>query len=198
MKKLTSPRLGAMLLAALAAVALPGLARASIAAAADTTVDLRGLLDTAIQLGTTGVLAGGGWLIQRMAARFGMQAQTALLNNALTWACNAAESSLIQRIGHSNFAAYDTHNAAVATAYGFLQNAVPGALQALGLNQTSLMHMISGALAKSNPSIVQPGATPIPGSSPAPAPAPAPAPVAIPAAAPGAPTAPFVAAGPAS
>ena len=97
-------------LAALAdgTTAVPAAAVAAVttvaAAASPTTIDISGILTVVVQVATTGLLGLGGMLVNKLATKFHMEAQSALLNNAIAWACNAGESMLIQKIGSNNFA----------------------------------------------------------------------------------------------
>jgi hypothetical protein len=128
---------------------------------ATTTIDLSGPLTAVVQLVATALLGLGGVLITKMTQKFHLESQANMLNDALVHACNSAEAAMIKQAGSSNLTAFDTHNAAVAAAYQFLQATVPAVLKSQNLSEENVAQMISGYFARNNPAVILPGTIPL-------------------------------------
>jgi len=102
------------------------------------------------------------WGIAKLTKKFGIEAASSQLDTMINAGVEYARGNLIQILGHANFTQVDTHSAAIASAFGFVTQAAPGALKTLGISESTLQQMITGKLATMDPSIVMPPVQPQP------------------------------------
>ncbi len=128
-------------------------------------VDLSPLL-TLVAQGLIAVLAAiAAWAAAWVKKKANIESTSLLsqqIDQTVVQAIGYAQAHLMTLLGHADFAKVETRNAAVQIALGFVAAQAPAVVRTLGLSQQSLADLILAKMARLDPSLVLPGAVPLP------------------------------------